>query len=59
MNKNDIRVEEETVAVIIAAVSACLGHGDFEIRSVNSSVPVRKQSPVSKKSQFVSWKTNN
>ena len=58
MNKNDIKVGEETAAVITAAVAAYLGHGDFTFRSIKPFHECKK-SMLSKKSQFVSWKTNN
>lgn len=38
MNKNEIRVEEDIAAVITAVISAYLGHGNFEVRSIKPSV---------------------
>lgn len=50
MDKNDIRVEEEMAAVITAAISAYLGHGNFIVRSIKP--PPSREYPVNKHPTF-------
>ncbi len=39
MSKDNIRLDEEIVAVITAAVSVYMGHENFTVRSIKPSVP--------------------